>query len=459
MNDHNNRVNGFDAVGINPVSGTPGVVRFAGIDGWPTRISEPDWNNFGPRLGLAWRPFGRKGTVIRAGGGVFFAHPFDHGAPSSAALGYEKSASLQTPDNGITAPFFLKDGVPSVQLSGVALTPGFGAVRLGQSTTTAVTFYERTRRSGYSQQFNLGIQQEIQGILFEVSYLGNLSRKLGNSNLTINQIPPERMGARATQRDRPFPQFSNVSLQFPTLGVTNYHAGIIKVEKRFSRGFNFLGSYTWAKNIGSADPGGGGLGDVPLYQDLYNRKNDKGPGELDINHRFAWSSVYELPFGSGRRWLSDSPWRSVLGGWSFGAIAVLQSGPPFSLWTQTNTTNAFSAGSQRVDLLRDPSLPSSQRSVERWFDVDAVAAPKELTFGNAGNGILRADGQINFDFSLIKNFYFREDTYLQFRAEMFNAFNHANFGLPGHTLGGPGFGIVSNAAPGRIVQFGLRAVF
>lgn len=459
MKDSNNRMNGFDATALNPVSGTPGVVRFAGIDGWPNSISEPDWNNFGPRLGIAWRPFGRKNTVIRAGGGIFFAHPFDHGAPSSAALGFEKSANLQTPDNGITAPFFLREGVPPVQLKGAELTPAFGSVKVGQRTTTALTFYERNRRTGYSQQFNLSLQHEIKGMLFEVSYLGNLSRKLANSNLSINQIPREKMGAKATQKDRPFPQFSNVSIQFQTLGVTNYHAGFLKVERRFAAGFSFLSSYTWSKNVGNADPGGGGLGDVQFYQDFYNRRPDRGPGELDINHRFTWSSVYELPFGAGRRWLSNSSWRYLLGAWTLGAISVVQSGPPVSLWTQTNTTNAFSSGPQRVNLLKDPNLRSSERRAERWFDTDAVALPKEFTFGNSGNGIIRADGVINLDFSLIKNFYISEEKFVQFRVESFNALNHSNLGLPGRVLGAPGFGIVTSAADGRIIQFGLRAVF
>lgn len=459
MRDRNRRMNGFDPLAINPVSGTPGVVRFAGVDGWPDRIAEPDWNNFGPRIGLAWKPFGRANTVVRAGGGIFYAHPFDHGAPSSAALGFERSANLQTPDNGITAPFFLRDGVPPVQLEGQKLDAGFGAVKVGQRTTTAVTFYERSRRIGYSQQFNLGIQHEMYGMLFEIGCLGNLARKLANTNLSINQVPPQLMGPKASQRDRPFPQFSNVSIQFPTLGVTNYHAGFVKVERRFSEGFSFLTSYTWSKNIGNADPGGGSLGDVQFYQDFYNRRLDRGPGELDINHRFTWSSVYELPFGTGRRWLSAGPWRHLLGGWTLGAISTIQSGPPFSVWTQTNTTNAFSAGAQRADLLKDPNPPASNRSVERWFDVEAFRAPKEFTFGNSGNGILRADGHINFDFSLIKNFSFSEQTYLQFRAEMFNAFNHPNFGLPGHVLGAPGFGIVNSASDGRILQFGLRVLF
>jgi Carboxypeptidase regulatory-like domain len=459
MVDRNQRMNGFDAVPINPVSGTPGVVRFAGQDGWPNRLADPDWNNFGPRFGLAWRPFGRQQTVIRAGFGVFFAHPYDAGVPNQASLGFEQSASLQTPDNGITAPFLLVNGVPPVQIAGAERNAGFGAVEVGRPTTTNVTFFEPGRRTGYSQQFNLGVQHELFGILFEAGYLGNLSRKLANDNVTLNQIPSEKMGPAATQRDRPFPQFSNVTLQRPSFAVTDYHAGFAKVERRFSGGASFLASYTWAKNIGNAGPGSDGLGDTQPYQDYYDRRLDKGPSELDINHRFTWSSVYELPFGAGRRWMTTNPLRHLVGGWSLGAIAVLQSAPPMSLWTQTNTTSAFSAGAQRVNLLRDPNLPASERTVDRWFDTDAVVAPPAFTFGSAGNGIVRADGKVNFDFSLIKNFSFSEQRVVQVRVETFNSFNHPNFDLPGRALGGPGFGVISSADPGRIIQFGVRVAF
>ncbi len=101
--DKNNRQNGFDMEAINPVSGTPGVVRFAGVDGWPERPFDPDWNNFGPRLGFAWKVLGSEKTVVRGGFGISYAHPFDHGVPNLTSLGFEKSASLSTPDNGVTA--------------------------------------------------------------------------------------------------------------------------------------------------------------------------------------------------------------------------------------------------------------------------------------------------------------------------------------------------------------------
>ncbi|HYO81110.1 MAG TPA: hypothetical protein VES20_06895, partial [Bryobacteraceae bacterium] len=237
IKDKNLRMNSFDPVAINPVSGTPGVVRFMGENGLGDTPYKTDWNNFGPRFGFAWKPFGSEKTVVRGGSGISFAHPFDGGAPGSAALGYEISANLNSPDNGITFPFVLGNGVPQVQLRAPERNESFGAVRLGQNPNTAVTFYEQDRATGYSMQGNLGIQREFAGnILVEVGYLYNESRKLPSSSLSLNQISPERLGPGATQRDRPFPQFSNVSLLFPTLGVSSYHAGLVRLQKRFSGG-------------------------------------------------------------------------------------------------------------------------------------------------------------------------------------------------------------------------------
>lgn len=463
--DKNNRMNGFDTTAINPVSGTLGVVRFAGVDGWPSSPYQADWNNWGPRFGFAWRPRGSNTTVVRVGLGVFIAHPFDHGVPNVASLGFEKSLSLSTPDNGVTAPFLLKDGAPPAGATEPKLDAGFGAVAVGKNATTNVQFYERDRRQGYSQQFNLGIQHELPGsILLEIGYIGNLSRKLSLANLNINQIPPERIDAIRPagvfrQGFRPFPQFSNVTLLQANFGVTDYHAGVIKLEKRYSQGLALFASYTWSKNLSNLDSNSGNLGDDQQFSDYYHRRADKGPDALDIRHRFTWSSVYDLPLGRGRKWLNHGPLAQVIGGWSLGAISTIQSGAPFTVTTQTNTTNVFSAGAQRANVLRDANLPNSQKSLTRWFDTSAFEAPADFTFGNAGRGIVRADGRVNFDFSLVKNFSFSESRSVQLRGETFNALNHPDFAPPGHALNGPGFGVVSTATDGRIIQLGLRVVF
>jgi hypothetical protein len=177
IKDRTNRMNGLDPTAINPVSGTPGVVKFMGQDGFRNTPYDADLNNFGPRFGFAWKPFGSTKTVVRGGWGIFFAHPFDAGAPTSAALGFEQSANLTSPDNGITFPFVLGEGVPGISLTSPTRDDSFGAVPVGSSPNTAVTFFETNRATGYSMQHNFGVQRELPGnMMVEVTYLANLSQ-------------------------------------------------------------------------------------------------------------------------------------------------------------------------------------------------------------------------------------------------------------------------------------------
>lgn len=462
LKDINNRLNSFDRNAINPVSGTRGVVRFAGINGEPTLPYKTDWNNFGPRVGFAYS-FNDK-TVVRGGFGIFYSHPFDHAAPNSASLGFETSASVNSTNAGTTAPFFLRNGVPATTLSNAARNDSFGAVPVGQNGGATVTFYDRDRPTGYSQQFNLGVQHELPGtILVEVTFLGNLSRKLPNQSITLNQIDPSRITSTTTtavQANRPYPQFTNVSQLYPTDGISNYYAGFIRAEKRFSAGLNFLTTYTYAKFLTNTDDGAGGrLGDGDFYSDYYNRQNDYGPSANDVRHRFTISSVYELPFGTGKPFLSDGIAGKIFGGFSFGALGTMQTGPPFTVGTQTNNTFAFSAGAQRADLIGVPNLPGGERTVQRFFNTAAFAQPANGRFGTSGKGILRGDGIVNFDLSVLRNFRFTETVRLQLRAEALNAFNHTNFLLPGNTFGATDFGIVSSAREARRFQLGVRFLF
>lgn len=462
ITDKSNLMNGFDPNAINPVSGTPGVVKFMGVNGFRSQPYDTDWNNFGPRLGFAWKVLGSERTVMRGGFGIFFSHPFDAGVPNAVALGFSQSITINTPDNGITAPFYLRNGVPNVSATRPALNDAFGAVPVGQNPNTAVTFFETNRATGYSEQFNLGVQRQLgNSIVVEASGIGNLGRKLPSANLPINQIRPEILGpTHQSQRDRPFPQFSNVTIQNPTLGVSNYYAGLLRMEKRFSKGLNLNANYTYSKFLENTNDPGTTVGrDAGPYSNLYDRRADYGPSANDIRHRFAFSSVYELPFGPGRSYLSHGLLSQVIGGWTLGNVTILQSGPPMSVTTQTNNTNAFSAGSQRPDVLRDPNLPSDQRTVTRWFDTTAFVQPTNFTFGNSGRNIVRAPGLFNMDFSLIRNFRFGETSTLQLRGEAFNALNHTNFSPPGGTFGGPGFGTISASGPARLLQVGMRFAF
>lgn len=455
--DKNNRNNGFDRYQINPVSGTPGVIRFSGIGGWPDAPYYGDWNNFGPRFGFSWKPFGSNNWVIRGGYGIFYEGPSV--SANAATLGFERSAAASSPDNGLTPAFLLRNG-PSVSLGKRQLDDSFGAVQVGKKANTNVTFYELNRRTGYAHHINLGVQRMLPGgMLLEMSYVGNLSRKLPSSNMNINQVRPEDMGPGNAQVRRPFPQFLNVTVLSPTIGANNYHSGSVRVEKRLSAGLAFLAGYTWARAIGDTNNQTGSIGDNQIYMDVYNRRLDRGPDALDIVHRFTWSSTYDLPWGKGRRWLAKGWASQVLGGWTIGSIAGMQSGGPFTVTMQSNTTNSFSAGGLRANVVRNPALPAARRTINRWFDTEAFEAPAAYAFGNAGRGIVRGDGRIDFDFSINKNFNFTERKYLQFRADFFNAFNHPDFALPNRTLGSANFGTIGGATDGRTIQFGLRFNF
>lgn len=460
MADRNNAMSGFDPNAINPVSGTPGVVRFAGVNGFPEQAYQSDWNNFGPRFGFAWQP-GAKKWVLRGGFGIFFEHPLTHAAANANTLGFETSANLNSPDNGVTPAFIFRNGIQGLNIGSPVRDDRFGAVRVGQATTTAVTFFEPDRPTGYAMQYNFGIQRELgSNMVAEVSYLGNLGRKMPNSDLTINQVPPELMGPGNAQARRPYPQFSNVSVRLPAIGSMNYHAALFKLEKRLSHGLSFNTTYTWSRNIGNIDHENiADVGDNQLYQNFYDRSLDKGPNAIDIVHRFTLSSVYDLPWGKGRQWMQSGVLSQVLGGWTLGSIASAQTGGPFTVVMNADTSNAFPAGTQRPNVLRDPNLPVSERTVEQWFDTAAFAAAPANTFGNAGRGILRADGRINFDFSLNKRFYLGERLITKLTGEFFNAFNHADFAPPNRALGNPAFGTIGDATDGRIVQLGLEFTF
>lgn len=462
ITDKDNRMNGFDQTAINPVSNTPGVVKFMGVNGFRTQPYDTSLTGFGPRMGFAWKAGGSGRTVLRGGFGIFFAHPFDAGVPNAVALGFSQSVTINTPDNGITAPFYLRNGVPAVSAARPALNDSFGAVAVGQNPNTAVTFFETNRAPGYSEQFNLGVQRQLaNSMVLEVSGIGNLGRRLPSASLPINQIRPEILGStHQSQRDRPFPQFSNVTVQNPTLGISNYYAGLARLEKRFSKGFNLNTSYTFSKFLENTNDTGTTAGrDAGPYSNLYNRRPDYGPSANDIRHRLSFSSVYEVPFGPGKAFLAKSIWGKIAGGWTIGNVTILQSGPPLSVTTQTNNTNSFSAGAQRPDVLRDPNLPSGDRTLARWFDTSAFLQPANFSFGNSGRNIVRAPGLFTMDFSIMRNFRLGERFSLQVRGESFNALNRTNLSPPGGTFGGAGFGSISGSGPARLNQVGMRFAF
>lgn len=453
--DANDRQNGFDLFAINPVSGTPGVVTFAGRDGQGSTVYDGDWNNFGPRIGFAWRPREDGKWVIRSGYGLFFGVPVP--GSNNMAAGFSDQGDFSTPDSGITPPFLLREGVPSSVRE--ELGPGFGAVPVGSKAIFSPEFIDQDRQLEYTQMWNFNIQRDMGwSSVLEVSYVGNVGHKLARGT-SINQVPVALMGPGNAQSRRPFPQFNNVTTVNRMWGNSSYHGFNVKFEKRFSQGLNFMANYTWSKFIDDV-PAAQEAGTVSLgLQNLYDRAAEKALSGNHTPHRFVWSSVYELPLGTGRRYLSDSFAGKIIGGWNLGLIVTLQAGNPMALTMQTNTTNAFTPGPLRPDVLRDPTLPESERTLARWFDTEAVVAPAAYTFGNAGRALLYGPGLNNIDLSLLKNHRWGERFNVQFRFEAFNVVNHTNFNEPGRAVGNSSFGVISSARDARILQLGLKFQF
>jgi hypothetical protein len=216
---------------------------------------------------------------------------------------------------------------------------------------------------------------------------------------------------------------------------------------------SFLVHYTFSKFIDDVEASQE-FGSTGSYMDSYRRYLDKGLSGSDVPHHLLITLLYEAPKFKGNRLVNV-----ILGGWKAGALETIESGPAFTVVTATNQTNAFPAGSQRPDLLRDPALPSDQQTLARWFDTSEFVNPAPLTFGNSPRSVLRAASILTTDATLEKSLSLTETWKFDLRAEAYNLLNHANFNIPGFTLGAPGFGSVSTARASRTVQLAVRISF
>jgi hypothetical protein len=369
----------------------------------------------------------------------------------AAALGFSDSLSLVASNADTTSALILKNGFPAYTRPPID-TPGFGAVASGKKPNTAVTYFDPYRPTPTSYQVNLDVQHEIaSNVILEVGYIGNVSHHLTANDLTINQVAPGLLGPGNLQSLRPFPQFSNVSIINPALGNSNYQAGFAKLERRFGHGVSLLAHYTFSKFLDDV-ASGTDFGDPGSYMDAYNRSLDKGRSGSDIPQRAVITLMYSVPKFSNNRFA-----HTVLGGWQIGALSVMQSGQTFTVFDSVNNTNAFPAGTVRPNLITDPR--SGAQSLTHWFNTAAFQSAAPYTFGNSPRSVLRGPAWKNLDLTLGKNFKITERWTTELRGEFFNVLNHANFDIPGHTLGNADFGVISAAEPARTVQVALRIVF
>lgn len=462
--EKDNRQSGFDGSAINPVSGTPGVITFAGLNGVGRYAHGFDKNNFGPRFGFAYRA--ATNFVIRGGYGISYNGIYQGAVPNSFNQGYAINGSFTSPDGNFSRVFPLSAGMPAIARP--ELGPAFGAVPLGRNPSVSPDFVQQNMVNGYAQQWNFTLQKSIGSILLEGAYIANVGHKLGGPNVNINQIPlvNGRGPASQSQAARPFPQFNSVTQVSPPWGNSTYHSMNLKFEKRYARGLSFLGNYTWSKFLDDVESGSelGGAANNG-YTHIDARRLNKGLSGSDLRHRLTYSTLYDLPFGKGRRFdITNSVLNVIAGGWTVGGILEARSGASWGVVEQTNRLNTFS-DAQRPNLIRDPAITTDRSRGEMlamFFDTSAFTQAGVGELGTAGKTSGSGPNFFGLDLSVQKEFRFTERVGLTFRTDVVNAPNIPAFGLPNLSRGAGAFGSINSIQLGstaREIQMSLRLAF
>jgi Carboxypeptidase regulatory-like domain len=476
--EERNRQNSFDATATNPVSGTPGIITFSGLNGVSKYANNWDYHNIGPHVGFAYTA--NRSTVVRGGAAILYPGEYDQATPIVAYTGFAKQISLSSPNAGTGAPAFLLkdnaiDGTGTAAVPTAAqLTPSYGAVPVGKKVTQAPQYFQRDRVTGYLYQGSLNLEQQIGNqVLLTFGYLGTFGHHLSATNAeNTNQVTPANMALLATTKNtqtlRPFPQFGNVSIIATDEGQSNYNAFNAGIKKRYAGGFQYGLNYTWSKFIDNQEarnelaayPG------TDAFTDYYNPQDRRGLSGNDIRNRVIGSALYELPIGPGK-WIHPSSGlvNEFVAGWTVGTISELHSGTALSVFDSTNNTGTYSDG-VRPNLVGNPndlsgSRPRLQRTQE-WFVTSAFAQNPAFTFGNAPRTFGRGPALAATDASLLKDFKIVESSTLEFRAEALNVFNHANLANPNTQFGNGAFGQVTALQAGnqsRILQLALHLSF
>lgn len=403
----------------------PSTVSLIRVGNHIDEVYQQNNQNVQPRIGFAWDPFGDGKTSVRAAYGLQTDQPM-----TSVVIGTTTNPPLAIPLT-FSGPIRLDN-----------------AINLGRPAGLAPQSIAHDFKNAYLQSWNFNVQRELlPNLALLVGYFGSkgthlISRR--NLNQPINGL-------------RPFPTLSHSSpilpgtnlgniTQVESGGNSSYNALWIKGSQRLARGLQFQASYTWSKSLDYNSFSTGGI----VGQDSYNLQGDRGLSDFDARHRFVINGIYDLPF-RGNLLLDD--WQLVM-------IVQFQSGSPVNLVTSNSTVNGI-GNTLRPDVTGPITMIGS---VERWFDTSVFTAVPR--FGSLGRNVVIGPGFNNTDFAIIKNTRLDESLRVQFRAEFFDLFNHANFGAPGTVVGTPSFGQITStrfptgeSGSSRQIQFAVKLIF
>jgi hypothetical protein len=501
------RMSNFSFTKIDPISGLPGATEWAGdcsACSGKRAFGRKDWTGFGPRIGVAWRPFDK--WVIRTAYGIMYEADTFNGLSGvipgglGGAYGgtYSLGADPLTPWRGI---FNWDEGFPASRYT----PPRFDVSYANRNQTYGTD--PEYGRNAYVQAWNFNIQRQLPGrVVLDIGYVGRKGTAMREGSLAkVNQIPasalarygrnlnnvvrnaadaaangiaypyPGFVGTVASAL-RPFPQlFGNTTVgeYGSPVGFSTYHALQVTVNRQYGKGLTVYANYVWSKsltNLDASDP----LVNNGRPIDYYNLKLEKAVAEYDIPHMFKGTVSYQLPVGRGRRLWSSAPRavNTVLGGWSISAVTNYFSGTPLGFAGSFPLANGWNGAVNRANLApgvlksesfdkANFSLANTNGASNTYLNKSRFSDPAPLTLGNAPFRVtsVRNFGTINEDIGVQKNHKIGEKVRFQLRAELLNAFNRHNLGGITTNVTSPSFGQVTTVSGNRTAQLGTRLDF
>ena len=404
-----------------------------------------DFNNFAPRVGIAYRIGSR--SVLRAGYGVsYWTGRFGFTGGTMSTL----FPVLYNIQQGATGDFIVDGSFNTLPVVQFVNTPSNGRITPAPNQAFFVVPPGNPMPTVHS--YNFTYQREIGwGMVFDAGYVGNLGRHLP-FNQAFNAALPGT-GIAGKPLVAAYGRTADTSIR--GYGVSsNYNSLQSNLNKRFSNGLTFTVAYTWSRSL-----------DVGSDQASFTINNDfrrnYGPSNYDRTHMLTVSHAYALPFGAGKTYLRSGPIAHIIGNWQINGIYRFATGTPFSITTDATPCNCPGNGNY-ANVLHATSILGGIGPKQKWFDITALAAPPANTFGNAGRNIVRGPHLSNYDMSVFRNFPIKERAKLEFRGEFYNLTNTPHFGNPSGSVTSGNFGEISSTLGGygnREAQVALRLVF
>ena len=436
---------GFTTVAGVPLSFIPfymNGVGLAGKGGVSRGLVDNHYNTIGPRIGFAYDLTGTGKTVLRGGYGEFF----------------ERIQGNDVYNGGPNPPFSFNPAVNLVYLSDPSISALNGQKAAVPIFPGGVYALAKDYLIPTSHEWSFGIQHELMPrAVLSVAYVGNQNshqRIERNINMPLLNNPLRadvRAGTLDVNRIRPYPGFAGISYA-ENSSSANYHSLQVNFRVDNYHGFTFQSAYTWAHAIDIQS------GDFSSVSNPYDLQFDRGSSDMDRRHVLTMNYVYDLPFFKSH---SNPFVRQALGGWQLSGITSFQTGLPATVGYGGDNAGVGGAGT-RPDLIGNPN--TGPKTVDQWFNTGAFAVPAPLSFGSEGRNVVWGPGRNNWNISIFKVFSgipigTKEGAQLQFRAEMFNAFNHTQFHYLFTTFGSAGFGGANSTWDPRIIQVGLKFTF